>query len=435
MNHITVVGTGYVGLVTGACFAEMGNIVTCVDINPEKIKQLQNAEIPFFEPGLSDLVKRNIQQERLFFTHEMTELRDRLDLVFICVGTPSREDGSADLSQVFDCAQSIADMTDRALMVIKSTVPVGTHRRIRAVLDQKGKKNIHLVSNPEFLREGTAVKDSLVPDRVVVGVSKAKVGETMRALYKPFFRSKERTFVLSPESAEMTKYAANCYLATRISFMNEISQLCEEMGADVTEVRQAMGADQRIGTHYLYPSVGIGGSCFPKDLRAMKAMFDGIGLRPEILSAVLQTNQNQKNRFFQKICKHFGGLEKLDGRQFGIWGVAFKANTDDVRESAALDIIQKLLDARASVTVFDPEAIENTQNIFGDQVQYASSIYQASENADAICVMTEWNQFRDPDFLKLKTLMKTPIIFDGRNLFDPQALKAQSFQHFSIGRP
>ncbi|MEZ4820503.1 MAG: UDP-glucose/GDP-mannose dehydrogenase family protein [Bdellovibrionota bacterium] len=432
--NITIIGTGYVGLVTGACFAETGNKVSCVDVDVSKVQKLQASKIPFFEPGLAELVARNIEQGRLTFSTDMTSTKDHTDVYFVCVGTPSRADGAANLDYVYQCIDQIADLTDETIVVVKSTVPIGTNAKLRFYLDQKGKDKIHLVSNPEFLREGTAVEDSLKPDRVVIGARGDKVAEKMHALYKPFFLRSERIFMMSPESAELTKYAANCYLATRITYMNEISQLCEEMDADVNQVRQAMGADHRIGPQYLYPSVGIGGSCFPKDLRAMKSVYDEKGLRPEILTAVLQTNHNQKNRFFQKICKHFGGESYLSGKVFAIWGTAFKANTDDIRESAALDIIRKLLDAHAKVRVFDPEAGKNTQAVFGDAIEIASDIYSASEKADAICIMTEWNQFRSPDFQKLRSSMHTPLIFDGRNLYSREQMQSLEMQYYSIGR-
>lgn len=433
-HHIVAIGAGYVGLVTGACFSEMGNEVVCIDTNEDKITKLNQGEIPFFEPGLSDLVKRNIEQGRLQFSTALEETKDLADIYFVCVGTPSREDGSANLDYVYGCVDQICDMHDEAVVVIKSTVPIGTNQKLRQYLDQKGKTKIYLASNPEFLREGTAVEDSLKPDRVVIGAPNDRVKEILSSLYKPFFLQRERIFAMTPESAEMTKYASNCYLATRISFMNEISQICEEMGANVNEVRLAMGADKRIGPQYLYPSVGIGGSCFPKDLRAMKSVYDEKGLRPEILTAVLQTNKNQKNRFFQRIEKYFEPTGGLQGKTVSVWGIAFKANTDDIRESAALEIIQKLLDSHANVKVYDPEAMDNAKLIFGDKISYANNIYKASEKADAVCIMTEWNQFRNPDFERLRMSMNQPLIFDGRNLFRQEDMKALEMHYHSIGR-
>lgn len=434
VSHLTVVGTGYVGLVSGACFAEHGTQVTCVDTNEDKVKQLQDSKIPFYEPGLTDLVRRNIEQERLMFSTDLSSTKDDTDVYFVCVGTPSRTDGSANLDYVYQCVDQICELRDEAILVIKSTVPIGTNKNLRNYLDQKGKTNIHLASNPEFLREGSAVEDCLKPDRVVIGAPNEGVAKTLSSLYKPFFMQTERIFAVSPETAELTKYASNCYLATRISFINEISQLCEVMGADVGDVRKAMGADKRIGTHYLYPSVGIGGSCFPKDLRAMKSLYDQYGLRPEILTAVLQTNQNQKNRFFKRIQDHFETQGGLAGKTIAIWGTAFKANTDDIRESASIEIIQKLLDAHARVQVFDPEANENTKQVFGDQITLCKNIYQASEGADAVCIMTEWNQFRSPDWSRIKETARGALIFDGRNLFSPEDIQSTGFQYFSIGR-
>jgi UDPglucose 6-dehydrogenase len=431
--NIVVLGTGYVGLVSGACFAEKGHNVTCVDIDSDKISSLSEGKIPFFEPGLGDLVKNAIGAGHLSFQTTIPT-SNKIDLYFVCVGTPSRADGSSNMDYVYQCVEQIARIDEHATIVVKSTVPIGTNKALRNYLDTLGKKNIRLASNPEFLREGSAVEDSLKPDRVIIGAHHQDVSDDLTQLYLPFFQHEPTIFTVTPESSEMIKYASNCYLAMRISFINEISQLCEETGADISEVKKGMGADNRIGDHYLNPSVGIGGSCFPKDLRSLKSAYDEKGLRPEILTAVLQTNQNQKNRFFKRMEAHFERDGGLLGKKVAIWGTAFKANTDDIRESAALDIIQRLLDARANVSVFDPEAGENTKAYFGEKIAVFDDMYEALASCDALCILTEWEQFKTPDFDKIKQKQKSPVIFDGRNLLNPIELKNHGFVYHSIGR-
>ncbi len=429
-------GTGYVGLVTGACFAETGNDVVSLDIDTTKVARLTKGEIPFFEPGLSELVGRNVSESRLRFTANAKEALSDADCIFICVGTPSNADGSADLTAVFAATDSIVENAKKGtVLAAKSTVPIGTGDQIRKRLDQKKRSDIENVSNPEFLREGTAVQDCLMPDRVVVGATQLeKVADLFRELYAPFVRTGNPILLMDVRSAEMTKYAANAYLAMRISFINEMAMLCERVGADIGKVRNAIGADQRIGSHYLFPSIGFGGSCFPKDVRALIAVAKEEGMDPGLLQSTLEVNEIQGKEFISKIAKQFGGANGVKGKKFGIWGLSFKAKTDDIRESPALTIVDGLLALGGQLSVYDPAAMANVQAIYGAKLTYASSAYDAISGAEGLVLCTEWNQFRHPDFTKIKSLLKKPLIFDGRNLYDPTLLSKLDFTYVSIGR-
>ncbi len=432
---IAIVGTGYVGLVTGACFAETGNDVICVDTDERKIGALREGKIPFYEPSLAELVCQNASEGRLRFTTQMSEAVAGAKIGFICVGTPSSDDGSADLSWVNGAGREIAEATQgKIVLTVKSTVPIGTCDRLEEELRKLGFSEIQVVSNPEFLREGSAVQDCLLPDRVVVGTENEEIASLFRELYHPFVRTGHPIFVIDRRSTEMTKYASNALLACRISFMNEMAVLCEEVGADVSRVRSAMGADHRIGMQYLFPSVGFGGSCFPKDVRALEYLSRSYKLDPQMLTATLGINEAQKKRFVTRMVSRLGQDGNAKGKQVAIWGLAFKAKTDDVRESPALTIVEGLLKAGVKITVYDPEAMKNVREIYGEKLNYAASSQEALKGADALCVLTEWNQFRHPDFSQIKTLLRAPLIFDGRNLYDPEALAKQGFEYHSIGR-
>lgn len=433
---ISVIGTGYVGLVTGACFAETGNDIICVDSDEAKVTKLRRGEIPFYEPGLNELVKRNEAEGRLQFVSDTAKGVQDAEISFICVGTPSRKDGSVDLSQVFEAAHTVsAGSKGKTILTIKSTVPPGTADRISSEIETKHKFKMRVVSNPEFLREGSAVQDCLVPDRIVVGTEDEELGSLFKELYHPFVRTGNPIFILDCKSAEVTKYAANACLAARVSFINEISMLCERVGADVTRVRAAIGADHRIGMQYLFPSIGFGGSCFPKDVRGLAALARERGMEPHILKATLDANEAQKKNFVDKILGYFSKHGGPEGKRVAIWGLAFKAKTDDIRESAALTVIDHLLKAKVKLTVFDPEALSNVKALYGTKLEYAHSAYAALEGADALCVLTEWNQFRHPDFAQIKRLLRTPVIFDGRNLYHPETLAGMGFAYYSVGRP
>ncbi|HLG21161.1 MAG TPA: UDP-glucose/GDP-mannose dehydrogenase family protein [Bdellovibrionota bacterium] len=433
---ICVIGTGYVGLVTGTCFAETGNDVTCVDTDKSKIDRLQKGEVPFYEPGLGELVTRNVGEGRLRFSTAVDSGISEAVISFICVGTPSSSDGSADLKAVEAVAEQVGKAAPKgAVLVLKSTVPVGTAEECTKILNSMKRADIHVVSNPEFLREGTAVQDCLIPDRIVIGTLDMAVSALLRELYSPFVRTGHPVFAMDHKSAELTKYAANALLALRISFMNEISMICEKEGADIANVREAIGADHRIGPQYLFPSVGFGGSCFPKDVRALTAHAREIDVEPRLLQATLDVNEAQKQAFVGRVLRHFGGEASAKGKRVAIWGLAFKAKTDDIRESPALTVIDGLLAAGMKLHVFDPVANANAKVVYGDRLTYASSTYGALEGAAALCVLTEWNQFRHPDFGKIKSTLASPVIFDGRNLYDPQALKKLGFTYYSIGRP
>ncbi len=437
---LAVVGTGYVGLVTGTCFAEMGNDVICVDTDSRKIEMLNNGEIPIWEPGLEDMVKRNAEGGRLTFTTDIKPAVEQSDICFIAVGTPPDEDGSADLQYVLAVAKSIATyMNGYKIIIDKSTVPVGTADLVKAevikVLAERGADyDFDIVSNPEFLKEGAAIEDSMKPDRVVVGTESEKCAEILRELYAPFCRTREKMIVMSIKSAEMTKYAANAMLATKISFMNDIANLCEIMGADVSEVRHGIGSDSRIGYKFIYPGVGYGGSCFPKDVKALIQMAKKEDSCVRVLEAVEAVNDDQKNVLVNKVKQHFG--DDLSGLTFAIWGLAFKPNTDDMREAPARVIIKGLLEAGAKVQAYDPVAMDEANRIFGDEprIQYTHGNYDALKGADALLLVTEWNQFRYPDFDKVKTLLKQPVIFDGRNQYSPKDLREAGFSYYAIGR-
>jgi UDPglucose 6-dehydrogenase len=438
---VTVIGTGYVGLVTGACLSEMGNHVLCLDIDPAKIRILQEGGIPIHEPGLLEVVQRNVQAGRLEFTTNVDHAVAHGTIQFIAVGTPPGEDGSADLQYVVAAARSIGQrMLDFKVVVDKSTVPVGTGDKVKAAIaDELAKRQIKLdfavCSNPEFLKEGAAVQDFMRPDRVVVGAEDERAILLMRALYAPFVRNRDRMMVMDIRSAEFTKYAANAMLATRISFMNELSRLAERVGADIELVRQGIGSDPRIGTHFLYPGVGYGGSCFPKDVKALAKTSADVGLPSRILAAVEAVNEDQKKVLVNKVVARYG--EDLAGRTFAIWGLAFKPNTDDMREAPSLVIIHDLLQRGARVQVYDPVAIAEAQRQLADVVgvQYADSAQDALLNAEALLIVTEWKEFRTPDFEHLAASLKDKVVFDGRNLYEPALIRSFGLEYHAIGRP
>jgi len=430
---IAIVGTGYVGLVTGTCLAESGDDVICVDVDAQKIKRLAQGEIPIYEPGLAELVERNAAAGRLLFTADLSAAVRGARLVFLAVGTPPRDDGSADLSHLWAAVDQIADhLADDGILVIKSTVPVGTNTQVRARLKSKAGRDCDVASNPEFLKEGAAIDDFMKPDRVVVGVRRAEVADVLRELYQPFLRTEKPFLVMSPESAEMTKYVANALLSTKISFINEAANLCERMGADINEVRRGIGHDSRIGFSFLFPGVGYGGSCFPKDVRALASMAREKGLEPRILDAVDQVNERQKAILLDKIERHFKGL--IDGRTIAVWGLSFKPQTDDIREAPALHLIDRLLAKGARLQVHDPEAMPNTRQVYGERLRYFEQPYGALEGAEALAIMTEWKEFLHPDLARMRKLMKSPTLFDGRNLYQPPQMKAAGFAYHSIGR-
>lgn len=437
---LTVIGTGYVGLVTGTCFAEMGNDVICVDNDKSKIELLNQGGIPIWEPGLEELVKSNKKEGRLSFTTDIATAVKTSDVCFIAVGTPPDEDGSADLQYVLAVATDIAThMDSHKVIVDKSTVPIGTADRVRktiqAVLDKRGVDlTFDVVSNPEFLKEGDAISDSMKPDRVVVGTDNARCAEIMYELYQPFARSREKVIFMSIRSAEMTKYAANCMLATKISFMNDIARLCELVGADVGEVRHGIGSDSRIGYQFIYPGIGYGGSCFPKDVKALIKIADKEGMIARVLTAVEDVNEDQKKVLAEKVIKRFG--KDLTNLTFAVWGLSFKPKTDDMREAPAQIIIKMLTEAGAKVVAYDPAAMNEAKRLFADNpsVSFAEGNYEALKDADALLLITEWNQFRNPDFAAIKERLKNPIIFDGRNQYQPDDLKEMGFEYYSIGR-
>jgi len=429
---IAIMGTGYVGLVVGACFAENGNTIVCVDKDADKVETLRRGEIPIYEPGLGDLIPRNVAQDRLRFTTDEAGAVKASDIIFIAVGTPQDEDGSADLTHVLEVARAIGRaMNGRKIIVNKSTVPVGTAAKVRKVISEITSHPFAVVSNPEFLKEGAAVDDFMKPARVVVGTDDESVAEVMRELYEPFVRTGNPVLVMDQQSAELTKYAANAMLASRISFMNEIANLCDQVGADVRQVRLGIGTDPRIGSSFLFPGIGYGGSCFPKDVKALVRMGRATGVELGVVEAVDRTNENQKAILVPRIEAFLGGLE---GKVVGIWGLAFKPRTDDTREAPALDIIERLTAAGASVQAYDPKASEAAERVLGERVRFCERSYDAVEGADALVVATEWNEFREPDFRRIKTLMRRPAIFDGRNIYNPQHLRELGFHYEGIGR-
>ncbi|WP_215781734.1 UDP-glucose/GDP-mannose dehydrogenase family protein [Paludibacterium sp. B53371] len=437
---ITVIGSGYVGLVTGTCLAEVGNHVCCLDLDAKKIATLKQGGIPIFEPGLDDLVRRNVEAGRLTFTTDIAESVAFGEVQFIAVGTPPDEDGSADLQYVISAARNIGrHMTDYKVVVDKSTVPVGTADKVKAALAEELSARgmaipFSVVSNPEFLKEGAAIEDFMKPDRIVVGAEDERAIDTMRRLYSPFQRNHERIFFMDVRSAELTKYAANAMLATRISFMNELANLAETLGADIELVRKGIGSDPRIGYHFLYPGTGYGGSCFPKDVKALISTGKENGHTLRVLEAVEEANELQKHRLVEKIEKRFG--TDLSGHRFGIWGLAFKPNTDDMREAASRVIVHELTARGAEVVAYDPVAMEEAHRVIGDnpRVRFAHDMMEAAEGADALLIVTEWKMFRSPDFDLLKKVLKTPTIFDGRNMYDPQWVRQQGFDYQAIGR-
>jgi UDPglucose 6-dehydrogenase len=431
--NIAVVGTGYVGLVTGTCFAESGNRVTCVDIDAKKINQLSAGEVPIYEPGLSEMVERNIEAERLFFTTDLAAAVRSARLVFLAVGTPSDDDGAADLSALWRVADDLAEhLSPDAIVVIKSTVPVGTNSKTAELLQQRAGRACDVASNPEFLKEGAAIEDFVKPDRIVVGVRRPEVADVLRELYAPFLRTEKPFLVMSPESAEMTKYVANALLATKISFINEMANLCEKTFADINDVRRGIGHDSRIGFAFLFPGVGYGGSCFPKDVRALHATAVAAGYEPHLLRVIDCVNNHQKTIMPEKIERHFEG--KLAGRTVAVWGLAFKPRTDDIREAPALVLIDRLLAGGAKVRVHDPEAMNNVRQLYGDKLTYCKQLYEAVAGADALAIMTEWKEFLQPNFAHMRSLMKSPVIFDGRNLYTLRQMQAAGFTYHSIGR-
>lgn len=435
--NIAIVGTGYVGLVSGVCFAEMGADVTCVDIDKDKIAALKRGEVPIYEPGLEEMLRRNVEAGRLHFATSLAECIDSQQVVFSAVGTPPAEDGGADLGQVWAVARDFGRAVSRyTLLVTKSTVPVGTAEKIEAIVREelalRGEQvEFDVASNPEFLKEGAAIKDFMTPDRVVVGTTSQRARRLMSRLYKPFMLMGERIIFTDVRSAEMIKYAANSMLATRISFMNEIANLCERVGADVNMVRKGIGSDSRIGKKFLYPGCGFGGSCFPKDLRALIRTAEESGCRMSILEAVQQVNERQKGILFEKFMRHFDG--KVEGRTVALWGLAFKPETDDVREAPSMVIIERLLKAGCHVKVYDPVAMASSREVLGERVEYGCDKYDAAQGADALMIVTEWKEFRMPSYSVLRSIMREPTIFDGRNIYDSEEAAEQGFTYYKIG--
>ena len=431
--NITVIGTGYVGLVTGTCLAETGNNVLCVDIDQEKVQQMQSGEVPIYEPHLDVLFERNINAGRLKFSTQLSEGLEHGDIIFLALPTPEDEDGSADLRYVLGVADDIGkQIRDYKIIVDKSTVPVGTAEKVAATISANTSVEFDVVSNPEFLREGFAVDDFLKPERIVIGSSSERAIEQMKKLYRPYVRSGNPIIVMDEKSAELTKYAANSFLATKITFMNEIANYCEKVGADVDKVRIGMGTDSRIGKRFLFPGIGYGGSCFPKDVKALHKSGNDSNYDFKILDAVINVNQNQKLALLPKIKGHFSNA--LNGKRIAIWGLAFKPETDDIREAPSLVIIDALLNEGCHISAFDPEAMPNVRNKVGDKINYADNMYDVLKEADALVICTEWSIFRTPDFNKMNSLMNNNVIFDGRNLYDVQDLESMNFNYYSIGR-
>ncbi|HEX2962887.1 MAG TPA: UDP-glucose/GDP-mannose dehydrogenase family protein [Ignavibacteriales bacterium] len=436
--NLAVIGTGYVGLVSGTCFAEMGNQVICVDNNQDKLEKLQNAEVTIYEPGLDFIFYRNIAKKRLSFTDDLKHAVESSEIIFLCLPTPQGEDGSADLKYVFGIAEEIGKILeasggrDYKVIVNKSTVPVGTADKVRSILKKSGLASFDVVSNPEFLREGFAVEDFMKPDRIVIGSDSEKALEMMKILYEPFVRQGNPILEMDTASAEVTKYAANSYLAMRITYMNELANFCEKVGANVDLVRKGMGTDTRIGKRFLFAGIGYGGSCFPKDVNALIKTSCDYESEMKILTVVDKVNREQKLVLVNKILKHFNG--DINGRRFALWGLAFKPNTDDMREAPSVVVIKRLLELGASVSAYDPAAIEASKFYLKNSVTFAENEYDAVKNADALIIVTEWNEFRNPDFTILKNTLKEPVIFDGRNIFTPEKMQELGFTYYSIGR-
>lgn len=436
MFKIAVVGTGYVGLVAGTCFAETGNEVTCVDINEEKVKQLSEGKITIFEPGLEVLFKRNLREGRLKFTTSLADAVQPTELIFLALPTPPGEDGSADLKHVLNVAHELGKLIHSYKIIVnKSTVPVGTAEMVRAAIATHAKCEFDVVSNPEFLREGVAVDDFLKPERIVIGSSSPRAIEIMKQLYEPFVRQGNPILVMDERSAELTKYAANAMLALKISFMNEISNICDRVGANVDAIRRGIGTDSRIGKQFLYAGIGYGGSCFPKDVKALIKTAETHGYDFKIMKSVELVNESQKRILIEKIEKHFGGGANVKGKRFALWGLSFKPNTDDIREAPALVIIDELLKRGASLAAYDPEAMDNARKLYEGKITFVAKDYDALVDADALIIATEWNEFRNPDFNKIRSYLREKVIFDGRNVYDPQKMKQLGFEYYSIGRP
>lgn len=431
--YIAVIGTGYVGLVVGTCFAETGNDVICVDIDEAKVEALNKGRVPIYEPGLVELVKRNLGEGRLLFSTNLPAAVRRSKVIFIAVGTPPDEDGAADLTHVLDVARSLGKaMNGYKVIIEKSTVPVGTAQKVREIIMEETDEPFDVVSNPEFLKEGAAVEDFLKPDRVVVGADSEQAAEIMKELYAPFVRNENPILIMDIASAETTKYVANAMLATKISFINEMALICERVKANIDQVRRGIGFDSRIGFKFLFPGVGYGGSCFPKDVKALISTADEVGIDAKILKAVDEVNERQKRFMAEKILGHFNGDVK--GRRFAVWGLSFKPRTNDMREAPSLTIINSLLEKGATVRVFDPEAMEEARKFFGNKIEYAENAYDALNEADGLIVITEWNEFRRPNFERVRSLMKQPLIFDGRNLYEPGIMIRSGFIYHGVGR-
>ncbi len=437
--NLAVIGTGYVGLVTGTCFAETGNNVICVDVDLNKLEKLKKGIVPIYEPGLKTIFERNIKDNRLQFTSDLKEAVRKAEVIFLCLPTPQNGDGSADLKYVLGVSEEIGKIFKNEpgigfkILVDKSTVPVGTSDKVKALIKKYAPGfDFDVASNPEFLREGMAVEDFMKPERVIVGTSSEKTRKILDKLYEPFVRSGNPIYFMDERSAEMTKYAANSFLAAKISFMNEIANLCELTGAEVDKVRAGIGSDSRIGKRFLFPGVGYGGSCFPKDVVALVNTANENKYDFKILRSVVEVNRRQIEIFLSKILNHYNG--NINGKHFGLWGLSFKPNTDDVREAPALALIEKLIDKGANVTAYDPEAENNTRAVLGEKIKYANTSYDAIENCDALIIVTEWNEFRNPDLEKIKSLLKEPVIFDGRNLYDLDTMKEKNFTYYSVGR-
>ncbi len=432
--NVTIIGTGYVGLVTGVCLADAGNHVVAQDIDANKVRRLRRGESPIFEPGLADLLQSNLAAGRFRVTDDLAEAVGHGEVVFIAIGTPPKEDGSADLSMIERAVQDVArQVRRRTILVMKSTVPVGTCARVEELVTPLAPHPVVVVSNPEFLKEGTAVDDFLRPDRVVIGSEDPEAAQVLRELYLPFVRNQNPILLVRRAAAEMIKYAANVYLSTRISFINQIANLCEALGIDVDEVRAGIGRDARIGAHFMYPGLGYGGSCFPKDVQALYHVARAAGIEADLLAAVHQVNERQKRRMLERMQAHFEG--RLSGRTIAVWGAAFKPNTDDIREAPAMTTIAGLLEAGAAVRVHDPKALENVRRELGDRVTYCPDAYEALDHADALVICTEWNEFRSPDFERIRQALRQPVIFDGRNLYSLEQMRRRGFTYFSIGRP
>jgi UDPglucose 6-dehydrogenase len=432
--RIAVIGTGYVGLVTGTCFADSGNDVTCVDIDQAKIDVLSRGEVPFYEPGLAEMVRHNQAADRLGFTTDLAAAIPPAEIIFLAVGTPQGRNGAADLSALWSVVDGIAPhLREDAIVVTKSTVPVGTNTKVFARLKERTGRDCDVASNPEFLKEGSAIDDFIKPDRIVVGVRSRAVSDKLLELYRPFLRTENPLLSMSPESAELTKYVANALLSMKISFINEMANLCERMGGDINDVRRGIGHDKRIGFAFLFPGVGYGGSCFPKDVRALVRMAEELGVAPRMLQAIDDVNEAQKQVMIDKISAHFGG--QLTGKKIAVWGLAFKPRTDDIREAPAVVLIDWLLERGAEVRVHDPEAMANMRAKYGDRLRYCTKLMDALDGAEALAIMTEWGDYQRPDFAEMIRRMRSPVVFDGRNLYIPERMESHGFAYHSIGRP